>query len=155
MENFEIKHKKEFMNNLLLSNKFDDFLLKEAVIKTATTFTIDGMENRDFYENDEDVIMLEAPYDYVCWSKIKPIILSFIKGKRTPVSMKMTLYLKPDLMESVLGENMGVTDYLIINLHFNALGMNITTGIAYKEFTLDKAPDSLWDKYVALLLDEA
>ena len=40
---------KEFMNKLLCSETFDHFLLKEAVIKTAVTFTIDGTMDHEFY----------------------------------------------------------------------------------------------------------
>lgn len=153
MESFEITNKKEFMNSLLLGSKFDNFILKEAIIKTSSTFTIDGLENREFYENDEDVISREAPYDYVCWTKIKPVILSLIKGKHTPLSMKLSLYLKPDLLQKVLGENPYAVDYLIINIHFSGSSMNVTTGIAYKEFTLDKTYEQLWDKYGSSLLE--
>ena len=46
MENLEIKSNKEFMNALLLGEMFDDFLLKEAYVKTAVTYHIDGLINR-------------------------------------------------------------------------------------------------------------
>lgn len=153
MENFEIKNQKEFMNSLLVGDKFDNFLLKEAVIKTANTFTVDGMVNREYYGNDEDIIAMESPYDYAEWSKVRSTIHALIKGKHTPVSMRVTLYLKPDCMPDVLGSEPNLVDYLILNLHFINGGMNLTTAIAYREFTFDKEPEKLWDRFIAKLLE--
>lgn len=152
MESLEIKSQKEFMNNLLNKESFDDFLLKEAVIKTSNTFHIDGMENRDYYDNDEDIISLESPYDYVRWSKIRSIIRTLIVGKHSPVSMKITLYLKPDLMDKVISNSSSTADYLIMNIHFSSNNMNVTTGIAYKIFTLDKDSEHEWDRYISNIL---
>lgn len=148
MKSLEITNKKEFMNRFLMTEEFDDFLLKEAVIKTCNTFTIDGLENRDYYDNDEDVIREESPYDYATWKKMRPIVQTLIRGKHTPVGMKITLYIKPDLMQAILEEENKAVDYLIINLHYGINGMNITTGIAYREFTLDRDCEKKWDSYV-------
>lgn len=153
MESFNITNQKVFMNKLLSTESFDNYLLKEAQIVTSNTFHIDGMENRDFYGNDEDIIKLEAPYDYAPWSRMRGIVLSLIKGKHTPVSMKITMYLKPDLMKDVIGDESSVIDYLIINLHFGSAGMNITTGVAYREFTLDKDQEKIWDIHVGKMLE--
>lgn len=152
MENFEIKSNKEFMNALLLGEMFDDFLLKEAYVKTAVTYHIDGLINREFYGNDEDVIVTEAPYDYEAFSRLRQVITGLIKGKHTPVSMKLTLYLKPDMACKLLGETDALVDYLIINISFANNHVNVTTGIAYREFTLDKEADRSWDRYVSELL---
>lgn len=154
MKSLEIKNKKNFMNRFLMKEDFDDFLFKEAVIKTSNTYSIDGLENRDYYDNDEDIIREESPYDYAMWKKMRPIIQSLIRGKHTPVSMKITLYLKPDLMEEVLEGDVGVTDYLVLNLYYGLNGMNVTTGVAYKEFTLDKDQEKMWDAYVSCLIEE-
>ena len=54
MKSLEIKNKKSFMNRFLMQEEFDDFLLKEAVIMTSNMYTINGIENRDYYDNDED-----------------------------------------------------------------------------------------------------
>lgn len=152
MKNLEITHQKEFMNSLLNKEQFDDFLLKEALIKTSNTFHIDGLINRDYYDNDEDIIGEEAPYDYIVWSKIKNTIRSLIVGKHVPVSMKITLYFKPDLMKKIIGEGNSAIDYLILNLHFGSKNMSLTTGVAYKEFTLDKDYELRWDKYMSDML---
>jgi len=140
------------MNSLLNKEEFDSFLLKEALIKTSNTYHIDGLENRDYYDNDEDIINTESPYDYAMWGKIRSNIRSLIVGKHPPVAMKITLYLKPDLMDSIIPDTEHVLDYFIMNIHFALGKMNITTGIAYKNFTLDKEFEHEWDKYVLKLL---
>ena len=153
MNSLQITNQKDFMNKLLSTEAFDDYLLKEAQIVTSSTFFIDGMENREFYGNDEDIIKLEAPYDYAPWSRMRTIILSLIKGRHTPVSMKITMYLKPDLMKSIIGDESSLIDYLIINLHFFNGSMNVTSGVAYREFTLDKDQEKMWDIHVGKMLE--
>lgn len=153
MNSFKINNQKDFMNKLLSTEAFDQFLLKEAQIITSSTFYIDGMENREFYGDDEDIIKLEAPYDYAPWSRMRGIILSLIKGKHTPVSMRITMYLKPDLVAEIIGEYNKNIDYLIINLHFGNGSMNLTTGVAYRDFTLDKEQEKMWDIHVGKMLE--
>ena len=46
----QITSMKDFMNKLLLSDTFDCFLLEEAVVGTANTFTIDGHINKECAE---------------------------------------------------------------------------------------------------------
>ena len=44
---------KSFMNALLKSSLFDHFLLQEATITQAVSYTIDGTVNTDYFEPDE------------------------------------------------------------------------------------------------------
>ena len=44
---------KDFMNKLLRTETFDNFLLQEAVITKAASFVIDGHIQKDFYSSDE------------------------------------------------------------------------------------------------------
>ncbi|MCR4755903.1 MAG: DUF5721 family protein [Lachnospiraceae bacterium] len=149
MRSFEVDNHKNFMNALLMSDEYDMFLLKEAVIKTGNTITIDGSENKEFYGNDRDLQELESPYDYAPWQKMRPIIASLIKGKHTPLSMHIVLYLNPELAHNILADSDRVTDYLILNIRYGEGKLTLTTGVAYKEFTLDKEADNLWDEYAA------
>ena len=57
---FKITDIKQFMNKLLLSNAFDQFLLSEAQILTASTFIIDGHINKDFYNDSDPTITIIA-----------------------------------------------------------------------------------------------
>lgn len=49
----EITSMKQFMNHLLAADSFDIFLLEEAVIGTANTFTIDGHINKEFFSGED------------------------------------------------------------------------------------------------------
>ena len=49
MTALQITSMKQFMNQLLVADAFEPFLLEEAVIGGASTFTIDGHVNREFY----------------------------------------------------------------------------------------------------------
>lgn len=44
----QITNTKNFMAQLLTGDAFDPFLLAEAAVSTAHTYTIDGHVNRDF-----------------------------------------------------------------------------------------------------------
>ncbi len=147
MKSYEIKNHKAFMNELLMTDSFDMFLLKEAVIKTGNTYTIDGRENKEFYGNDPDIAELESPYDHATWQKMRPVITSFIKGRHTPISMHIILYLHPELKANILMDNDQVTDQLILNVRYSDGTLTLTTGVAYREFTLDKEAERLWDAY--------
>ena len=149
MEIFEIDNKKGFMNALLMTDAYDMFLLKEAVVKTANNVTVDGAENKEFYGSDPDTREVESPYDYAPWQKMRPFIAGLIKGKRTPLMMHIVLYLNPELAVNILSESIRSVDYLILNIRFTEGMLKLTTGVAYKEFTLDKEADRLWDAYVA------
>ena len=149
MENYEIKDRKNFMNALLMTDTYDMFLLKEAVIKTANTYTIDGAENKEFYGSDADIQTMESPYAYAPWQKMRPIIASLIKGRHTPISMHIVLYLNPELAANILESNGDAVDYLTLNIRFNEGILNLTTCVAYREFTMDKEADRLWDAYMA------
>ena len=149
MENFEINDHKGFMNALLMTDAYDMFLLKEAVIRTGNTITVDGAENKEFYGNDRDMAALESPYDYAPWQKLRPLITGLIKGKHTPLMMHIVLYLNPELADNILSGAGKEVDYLILNIRFGDGSLKLTTGVAYKEFTLDKDADRLWDQYVA------
>ena len=147
MNSFEISNKKEFMNALLTSDAYDMFLLKEAKIKTANTITVDGRENKEFYGNDADITAIESPYEYAPWQKLRPMITNLIKGRHTPLSMQVVLYLNPELAANILSDSAGSVDYLLLNIRFGEGTLTLTTAVAYREFTLDKEADRLWDAY--------
>ncbi len=152
MEIFEINDHKSFMNALLMTDAYDMFLLKEAVIRTANTFTVDGSENKEFYGSDKDIQAIESPYDHTPWQKIRPVIAGLIKGRHTPLMMHIVLYLNPELETNILADSGRSVDHLILNIRYGDGMLKLTTGVAYKEFTLDKEAERLWDGYVAAML---
>lgn len=141
---------KTLMNQLLAGDTFDIFLLEEAIISTANTYTIDGHINVDFFPPEErgnDCI----PYDLQSWSEIKGLCFNLIKGKNTPLYFKFVLHLKPEKIASLFHqENCDVDSSLIralvLNIKYDGSKAILTTGTAYHTFIMNKEPDQLWDK---------
>src|SRR5574344_1330903 len=93
MQALQITSLKPFMNALLAGDLFDIFLLEEALIATAATYTIDGRINKDFYTTEEWNDKQLHPHEFVAWQEMKPICFNLIKGKRTPLQFKFVFQL--------------------------------------------------------------
>ena len=153
----QVTSMKQFMNHLLAADTFDPFLLEEAVISTASTFTIDGHINREFYGNDEDTAT-EVPYEFRPWKELKGLCFNLIKGKRTPIFFRFVLHLMPEKAAALL-EREGCDvepsqiKALVLNIRYDGSKAVLTTGTAYHTFLLSREPDAIWDKALRKYLD--
>ncbi len=153
----QITSMKQFMNHLLVADTFEPFLLEEAVISTASTFTIDGHINREFYGNDEDQSALPA-WEFRPWSELKGLCFDLIKGKRTPLSFRFVLHLIPEKAAALLekeGCSVAPSDIraLVLNIRYDGSKAMLTTGTAYHTFLLSKEPDAIWDRAFRKYMD--
>lgn len=141
---------KDFTRQLFLKETFDGFLLSEAVITTFNTFTIEGFLNRDYY-NDVELEDLGARA-YSTWKEIRPFCLQLIKGNKLPLSFRITLRMKQENVNAILTRNELADQYDVDCLQLNILYKNgiitCTTGIALRQFSLDKSLDHVWDTMV-------
>lgn len=150
-------NKKEFMTKLLTSDIFDNFLVEEATIDTFNTFHIDGKIHKDFYKND-DASSDDMPLlDYSKWIDLKSICFDLIKGKRTPLSFKFTFHpgqaMKNEVLEKA-GLNINPEDVLLgLNIRFSNGNIILTTGCAFKIFSLDKTIEKAWDEFIPSFLE--
>lgn len=152
----EITSLKNLMNQLLVGNAFDIFLLEEAVITTAVTYTIDGHINREFYPMEErgnDVI----PYVLKPWNEIKGLCFDLIKGKHTPLNFKFILQLKPEHTEGLIKKELPDSDTaqlkaLILIIKYDGTTAVITPGTSYHTFVPDREPERIWDKTISKYL---
>lgn len=152
----EITSLKSLMNQLLAGSAFDIFLLEEAVVTSAVTYTIDGHINRAFYPEEErsaDII----PYELKPWSEIKGLCFNLIKGKHTPLNFKFVLHLKPEHAEGLIKKELPTSDTaqlkaLILLIKYDGTKAVITTGTSYHTFVPDKEPEKLWDKTISKYL---
>ena len=147
----KITELKTFMSRLLATDCFDIFILEQAVITTYNTFTIDGHLERDFYTTEEWEEPSLRPYLLTCWSEIRPLFFSLIRGKKTPVRMKFVLQLKPELMQKLLTDSeTTIADHFVkafvLTIRYEDGSMTCTTGVALSSFLPDKTPDRLWDE---------
>ena len=145
----QITSMKQFMNQLLVSDAFDPFLLEEAVISTASTFTIDGHVNREFFHSEDE--LLEDLPDFRPWSEMKGLCFDLIKGKRTPLFFRFVLHLKPQKATALLEKEGCDVDpsqvkALVLNIRYDGTKAVLTTGTAFHTFLLSKEPDAIWDK---------
>ena len=152
----QITSTKNFMNRFLTGDSFDVFLLEEAIIRTAVTYTIDGHINTEFFpveEQNSDCL----PYEFQPWSDTKGLCFHLIKGKNTPLFFKFVLHLKPEKANALLTEKNHLTDIsqiksLVLNVRFDGTKTILTTGTSYHSFRLDKEPDMIWDNAITHFL---
>lgn len=147
---------KNFMNELLTGDTFDIFLLEEASLATATTISIDGHINTDFYPVAERTPEL-LPYEFQPWSEIKGLCFNLIKGKHTPLHFKFVLQLKPDKMEAMMAkEQLSAKDSqlksLVLTIRYDGSKALLTTGSSYQTFVMDKTADVVWDRQLSKYL---
>ena len=148
MTALQITSMKQFMHQLLISDAFEPFLLEEAVIGGASTFTIDGHVNREFYGSDDSVEIL---YDLRPWSEIKGLCFDLIKGKHTPLFFRFVFHLMPEKAQALLEkENCDIdpsqVKALVLNVRYDGSKAVLTTGTAFHTFLLSKEPDVIWDR---------
>lgn len=157
MISLKITNIKQFMGKLLATEDFDSFMLEEAVISTYNTFTIDGRQNRNFYNSEEWEDKEIRPYEFSAWKQIRPICYSLIKGKHTPCAFKFTLHLIPDYVASILKNgDTSVTIQqiraLALNIKYDGTDLTLITGMSFHTFVMDKSVDALWDNAIRQFL---
>lgn len=146
---------KNLMNQLLVGDVFDPFLLEEAIITTAVTYTIDGHIHREFYPEEERG-MDAIPYELQPWSEVKGLCFDLIKGRHTPLYFKFVLHLKPEqtvrLLEKEQAAEASLIKALVLTIKYDEKGALVTTGTAYNTFVMSKEADIVWDKAVVKYL---
>ncbi len=151
----QISSMKQFMNHLLVADTFEPFLLEEAVISTANTFSIDGHINQDFFGSDTEAAPLQ---EFRSWGELKGLCFDLIKGKYTPLFFRFVLHLLPEKAAALLErEHCDVESSqvkaLVLNIRYDGSKAVLTTGTAYHTFLLSREPDIIWDRALRKYLD--
>ncbi len=157
MKILRITNIKDFMNKLLLTDLFDQFLLSEATIQTSVTYAIDGHLNKDFFESEEPEAEPLASLTYAPFSMLRTKCFELIKGKKTPASFKFVFMLSPDNLAKTLEHSAtpltaNEISGAAINIRFSNGDLTCTSGIAYRTFTMDHSFEHAWDGMVAKFL---
>ena len=149
---FRIKNIKQFMNLLLTTDVFDRYTLEEGVIKTYLTYTLDGLYEKSFYDEDDPVKDMSFNDGYTPWGLVRASCTELIRGKHTPVFMKFVLHGPvtdfPDLPDH---QNIKA---LLIMIRFENTGLTLTTGTSLNAFSMSHDADRYWDSRVRELLSE-
>lgn len=145
------------MNRLLKSELFDHFLLSEATIHGAISYSIDGHINKEFFEAEELASLTADGSEYLPFSHFRPICYELIRGKHTPLYMKFVFLLSPSNAVKTIassGSTLAASDVggIYLNLTFRDGRMALTTGVSYRTFSMDRALDISWDTMAARFL---
>ena len=155
----KISNKKDFMGRLLATDLFDNYYVEEATIETFNTFHIDGHIQKAFYKNDEDTTETAKIGDFSRWGELRSLCFDLIKGKRTPLGFKFVFHPDEEVKEAIVQEaDAGIRpeDVLLgINIRFTGDSIQITTGTAFKIFTMDKTIEKAWDEYIPSFLSKS
>lgn len=149
---FKIIGVKDFMYKLLMEEVFDSFLLVSFEIVNYAKFTIDGVRNKEWYDEMED-----TDSKYVSWKEVRNAAASLIKGKKIPIGIKAVFRLSKSGTEKIAGE-LGVQDAaekdygMYFNLKFEKGELSIITGVSVADFLLAKEIGNLWDEYLLKFL---
>ena len=146
-----IEDKKKFTSELFVGGVFDRFFLREAVIVTFNTFTIDGRIHQGYFTEEERE--QERIGEYSLWSVVKPFCFSLIRGKKLPESFRIVLQYPAAAVERLLAED-GIAvraeqvKGLYLNVRYDEGQIRCVTGTALDYFTMDKSLENAWDTAV-------
>lgn len=156
----QIQDIKIFMNKLLLSQTFDNFLLVEGSITTYNTFRIEGRVHKDFFSAEEIEEKNLENREFSLWKEVKAFCLELIKGKKTPLGFKFTFQLSKENTAKLLTSS-GITSIqpeniagLLLNIRYDNGVLNIITATNLNLFTLDKSLEHAWDDMIKRFLKQ-
>lgn len=156
MLSIQISDIKDFMSHLLSKDTFDHFYFIEASIKMGVSYQIQGRINEGFYDTSvEQTLNREFCY----WKEIRHRIFDIIKGKRLPLSCKIVLGLSKQSISYLIAHNNSSfreedIEGIYVNILYDPKNLLITTGISYKNFSLDKSLEYAFDEYLVKFLKE-
>lgn len=134
---------KPFMSTLLQNTLFDTWELRGCELNILTRYTISGVINRD-YLNDEEAKQ-RTEQTHLLWQDVRKKIFELIRGGRTPTSMKITLAFPKGQLTSFSSDSI---ESLLLNIHFDGGVLQLITGTSMKAFSLDKSAEHMWDEYI-------
>lgn len=148
---------KDFMNKLLCTETFDNFLLKEATIQNSMTYSLDGTLNTDFFSSEELETAGLTGLAFLPYGQVRTQCFNLIKGKRTPSYFKFVLLLSPANLTRTLEQlhsSFTPEDItgMFLNLKFQNGKLLLTTGISYRIFSVDKSLEQEWDSLMKRFL---
>lgn len=153
MKQFRITDLKPFTSSLFVGSGFDDLLLYKADITTGISASFDGALKKDFYDDDEWELVAET--GYACWAQVKPLCFDMIKGKKLPVSFRISLMLPKDRAGELKAEsrtNDDISVRLFLNIIYEHGILTCTTGVASSVFPPDRLLEDSWDAEAYALL---
>lgn len=142
MDLYTLTDKKHFMTQLIKSDLFDSFELREGVVHTLFKTIIDGKRNPDFFPTDE------PRSSYLQWGEVRSYMYHLLAGQKPPTYFKLILSTSKAKTEALSTE----LDTCFLNITFKDNLITCSTGVAYHTFSLDKTPEKIWDERIKKFL---
>ncbi|MFR4350336.1 MAG: DUF5721 family protein [Roseburia sp.] len=148
---------KDFMNKLLCTETFDNFLLREATIQSSVTWNLDGAISPAFYSSEELEALGLSGLSFLPFGQLRSHCFDLIKGKRTPSYFKFVFLLSPENLTRTLEQTHSsftsddITG-MFLNLKFQNGALLLTTGLSYRIYSADKRLEQEWDSLVKRFL---
>ena len=160
MRSFTILETRPFMSMLFAGALFHDFEVVEADIVTFAAIHVDGTFYPEYYDQ-EDTSQEEQPAEsqkrFIPWSRLQPYAFELIRGKHTPVRLKLVLRLPDILTEQFLQQSslpFSPADIagLYLNITYDREHVVCISGLSTRLFTMDQSLTYAWDEKVRDLL---
>ena len=126
------------MGRLFREGAFDAFEVRGLEVGTFTNFQVSGALDRSFEDAPE------AGPAHCAWERIKPFAVAFIKGKKRPKVIKITLA-HPSEDTARIHTNAAA---LFLNINYENNEAQLSTAVSQRNFSLDKSVDGAWDDYI-------
>ena len=115
-----------------------------------------GRINEGFYDTSVEQTLNR---DFCYWKEVRNRIFDIIKGKRLPLSCKIVLGLPKQSVSYLISHSNSTfreddIEGIYVNILYDPKTLLITTGISYKNFSLDKSLEYAFDEYLAKFLKE-
>ena len=146
-----------FMTKFLRSEIFDPFEFMEGTLQTRITYDFDGHILSDSYSEDELREEGLFGHTYLPFSIQRPVLFDLIKGKKTPVFFKFTLFLSPSdfyARTQLPPDPSDAISGFLLNLRFMHGELTASTGVSYRTFSTDKSLEFEWDSYIRQFFKE-
>ncbi|MCD7739247.1 MAG: DUF5721 family protein [Lachnospiraceae bacterium] len=145
----QIDEVKIFMQRLLTDSAFDSFLFVEGSLQMGFSYEFDGHLNRDFF-TEEELAKLPQEEIYLPYGQVRPVLFALIRGKKTPLSFRLTLQLENAQAKSLLASVPAAPSVkgLLLNIRYDGQKVLLTGGVNYGSFSLDKTPEQIWDQWL-------
>ncbi len=132
-----------FMGKLLKSEAFDDFLLREGTVRTFMDFIYSGEIHADYFNSEEkEEAVMER---YACWKDVKENVLGLIRGKHTPLYIRLSFLANEKMKKETAGEEEKGSFSLSMGFTYKEGVATIVTGVYRGTFSLDKELEKKWD----------
>jgi hypothetical protein len=138
-------------SHLFIKDSFDTFLLREASISTANTYTINGKLNESFFDSEEWAETKEK--EYITWALVKPLCCELIKGKKLPLRFSITMKLSASntvnfIRQTKLKISPEELSGLFLHIRYEKGLLTANTGISFSTFIMDKSTEHAWDDMI-------